>query len=260
MRNSMITKDQGPWAGRCQALPWLPCTGPLPPPPPAAIACPCLKPLMMRFQHWAFRCRSLPEGFRISLSLQRVSQHTMSALPSTFTIDLSLISFVRDVLVRPVGLIIGQYGVHARQRILALNTSIGLCAANHGYCRCKRRFLLTRAMFDRAAHEQALPRSSGAGQVPCMTARHSCLRCREKGNGSSLKVNHRFVCSLSTPSRFRCRRSRAQQTCRAEAATSKDRHPTVRQAKAFAPATIANLGPGFDWMGCAVEVSRPADR
>lgn len=25
-------------------------------------------------------------------------------------------------------------------------------------------------------------------------------------------------------------------------------------AKAFAPATIANLGPGFDWMGCAVEV------
>lgn len=27
-----------------------------------------------------------------------------------------------------------------------------------------------------------------------------------------------------------------------------------RVAKAFAPATIANLGPGFDWMGCAVEV------
>ncbi len=144
--------------------------------------------------------------------------------------------------------------------MLALNTSTGLCAANHGRCRCRKRYLLTRAMFDRAAHEQALPRSSGAGQVPCMTARQSCLRCRGNGNGSSLKVNHRFVCSLSTPSRLQSRRSRAQQTCRAEAATSKDRHPTVRQAKAFAPATIANLGPGFDWMGCAVEVSCPADR
>ena len=41
----------------------------------------------------ALRCRSLPEGFRISLSLQRVSQHTMSALPSNFTIDLSMIAF-----------------------------------------------------------------------------------------------------------------------------------------------------------------------
>lgn len=25
----------------------------------------------------------------------------------------------------------------------------------------------------------------------------------------------------------------------------------------FAPATVANLGPGFDWLGCAVEVDRP---
>jgi len=30
--------------------------------------------------------------------------------------------------------------------------------------------------------------------------------------------------------------------------------PHQKIAKAFAPATIANLGPGFDWMGCAVEV------
>ncbi|DBA91508.1 TPA: hypothetical protein ACH3X1_003132 [Trebouxia sp. C0004] len=29
--------------------------------------------------------------------------------------------------------------------------------------------------------------------------------------------------------------------------------PHQKIAKAFAPATIANLGPGFDWMGCAVE-------
>jgi hypothetical protein len=30
--------------------------------------------------------------------------------------------------------------------------------------------------------------------------------------------------------------------------------PVLQESTAFAPATIANLGPGFDWMGCAVEV------
>ena len=29
--------------------------------------------------------------------------------------------------------------------------------------------------------------------------------------------------------------------------------PTLASATAFAPATIANLGPGFDWLGCAVD-------
>ena len=32
--------------------------------------------------------------------------------------------------------------------------------------------------------------------------------------------------------------------------------PVKQECKAFAPATVANLGPGFDWLGCAVEVSR----
>lgn len=27
----------------------------------------------------------------------------------------------------------------------------------------------------------------------------------------------------------------------------------IKEAAAFAPATVANLGPGFDWLGCAVE-------
>lgn len=30
--------------------------------------------------------------------------------------------------------------------------------------------------------------------------------------------------------------------------------PVQKECTAFAPATVANLGPGFDWMGCAVEV------
>jgi homoserine kinase len=32
--------------------------------------------------------------------------------------------------------------------------------------------------------------------------------------------------------------------------------PVQDEATAFAPATVANLGPGFDWLGCAVEVRR----
>lgn len=31
--------------------------------------------------------------------------------------------------------------------------------------------------------------------------------------------------------------------------------PVKEECVAFAPATVANLGPGFDWLGCAVEVS-----
>jgi homoserine kinase len=30
--------------------------------------------------------------------------------------------------------------------------------------------------------------------------------------------------------------------------------PVKKECNAFAPATVANLGPGFDWLGCAVEV------
>jgi hypothetical protein len=32
--------------------------------------------------------------------------------------------------------------------------------------------------------------------------------------------------------------------------------PVQKEVSAFAPATVANLGPGFDWMGCAVQVRR----
>lgn len=34
--------------------------------------------------------------------------------------------------------------------------------------------------------------------------------------------------------------------------------PVQSEATAFAPATVANLGPGFDWLGCAVEVGDAA--
>lgn len=46
------------------------------------------------------------------------------------------------------------------------------------------------------------------------------------------------------PQRQRCLRAQASAAVQ----------PVKEQVSAFAPATVANLGPGFDWMGCAVEV------
>lgn len=42
--------------------------------------------------------------------------------------------------------------------------------------------------------------------------------------------------------------------CRADGSAQSARQPVAQSSTAFAPATIANLGPGFDWLGCAVEV------
>ncbi|KAF5843025.1 ribosomal protein S5 domain 2-type protein [Dunaliella salina] len=44
----------------------------------------------------------------------------------------------------------------------------------------------------------------------------------------------------------RCRQVHVQ-------ASSASVQPVLKEAAAFAPATVANLGPGYDWMGCAVE-------
>ena len=66
------------------------------------------------------------------------------------------------------------------------------------------------------------------------------------------------------------RKRRKRLDCRAESrgllqtpASSKELQPVAEAATAFAPATVANLGPGFDWLGCAVDVSSstliPAD-
>ena len=53
------------------------------------------------------------------------------------------------------------------------------------------------------------------------------------------------------------RAARVQQVARAQQVAGQGKlyiDPVEREAAAFAPATVANLGPGFDWMGCAVEV------
>ncbi|EFN56255.1 hypothetical protein CHLNCDRAFT_22496 [Chlorella variabilis] len=52
------------------------------------------------------------------------------------------------------------------------------------------------------------------------------------------------------------RGTRVQQVTRAQQVAGQGKvyiDPVEQEAAAFAPATVANLGPGFDWMGCAVE-------
>lgn len=36
--------------------------------------------------------------------------------------------------------------------------------------------------------------------------------------------------------------------------TTKKLEPVTTEVSVFSPATIANLGPGFDWLGCAIKV------
>ena len=59
-------------------------------------------------------------------------------------------------------------------------------------------------------------------------------------------------CSREHAARLRCRASVAQE--QAAPISRGCPEPVLREAVAFAPATVANLGPGFDWLGCAVEV------
>lgn len=58
--------------------------------------------------------------------------------------------------------------------------------------------------------------------------------------------------ALRAPRAHRCVVVRAQQKVAGQGKAYLE--PVEREAAAFAPATVANLGPGFDWMGCAVEV------
>ncbi|PQQ10540.1 homoserine kinase [Prunus yedoensis var. nudiflora] len=58
-------------------------------------------------------------------------------------------------------------------------------------------------------------------------------------SSSSSKPKPLLRCNLSLPSR--------------PSLTSTEPEPVYTSVKAFAPATVANLGPGFDFLGCAVD-------
>nr|DAD29679.1 TPA_asm: hypothetical protein HUJ06_031147 [Nelumbo nucifera] len=57
----------------------------------------------------------------------------------------------------------------------------------------------------------------------------------------------RFESSTSRVLTFRCNNSLASTQLKAEP------EPVLTSVKSFAPATVANLGPGFDFLGCAVD-------
>ncbi len=83
-------------------------------------------------------------------------------------------------------------------------------------------------------------------------AAHVChLPLRSAPKPALLRAGHREARSQAAG--CCCRASLAQE--QAAPASRPGAEPQLREAVAFAPATVANLGPGFDWMGCAVEVS-----
>eukprot|EP00239_Pterosperma_sp_CCMP1384_P007080 CAMPEP_0197844012 /NCGR_PEP_ID=MMETSP1438-20131217/978_1 /TAXON_ID=1461541 /ORGANISM="Pterosperma sp., Strain CCMP1384" /LENGTH=396 /DNA_ID=CAMNT_0043454537 /DNA_START=463 /DNA_END=1653 /DNA_ORIENTATION=+ len=58
----------------------------------------------------------------------------------------------------------------------------------------------------------------------------------------------------SKGSRVVLRKPSLQTKCSvADTASSKSKEPVLEVTSAFSPATVANLGPGFDFLGCAVE-------
>ncbi|KAJ8490293.1 hypothetical protein OPV22_012014 [Ensete ventricosum] len=61
---------------------------------------------------------------------------------------------------------------------------------------------------------------------------------------------HRALPSLTRPRAIRC--SSVSKAPAVTAAATADPSPVFRSVAAFAPATVANLGPGFDFLGCAV--------
>lgn len=66
-------------------------------------------------------------------------------------------------------------------------------------------------------------------------------------------ICHHIITPAARPQpSTRCKRT--QQRARASATQEANIiSPVEKEVSAFAPATIANLGPGFDWLGCAVE-------
>ncbi|GAB4817259.1 hypothetical protein N2152v2_004305 [Parachlorella kessleri] len=59
--------------------------------------------------------------------------------------------------------------------------------------------------------------------------------------------------ALAAPRRLRCSRDVVCNAAPALVGGKTYLEPVEQEVSAFAPATVANLGPGFDWMGCAVE-------
>nr|KYP41074.1 Homoserine kinase [Cajanus cajan] len=60
-----------------------------------------------------------------------------------------------------------------------------------------------------------------------------------------------FLCP--SPASLKGRTARMRIRCSVSVSTRREPEPVATVVKAFAPATVANLGPGFDFLGCAVD-------
>lgn len=88
----------------------------------------------------------------------------------------------------------------------------------------------------------------GVGQRPCLSSPLSCLKQATTPRRDT-RSSTDCICRLKPGTN-----GSARVACQATATGKLYIDPVLQHSSAFAPATIANLGPGFDWMGCAVEV------
>lgn len=78
----------------------------------------------------------------------------------------------------------------------------------------------------------------------------SRMRCSHK---DSQRPFHRHSVLFSSARSAKAGRHLSS-TCRCQPVKEVQVQPCYQTVTAFAPATVANLGPGFDWIGCAVKV------
>lgn len=103
--------------------------------------------------------------------------------------------------------------------------------------------------------------------LPQRGCKPPALEARHGAGQSALLVQHtQLIQRHQAVLRLRDRRQQRRQAARAQRQQTPPQpqaqlrpeggliHPVRQQARAFAPATVANLGVGFDWLGCAVEV------
>ncbi|OAE27122.1 hypothetical protein AXG93_900s1080 [Marchantia polymorpha subsp. ruderalis] len=109
------------------------------------------------------------------------------------------------------------------------------------------------------ANSRAFTKSSFLGHDVRATARVSaaCIQVPRRSTSTST--------STATSESFSIRSERKSQRVKCRAVktaspvpplvqlTTEEPKPVLQYAKAFAPATVANLGPGYDFLGCAVE-------
>lgn len=109
-----------------------------------------------------------------------------------------------------------------------------------------------------AVHASISSKLTSALQRPTCTRTDIGLAAQSWGqiHQLSLASSRRDICQPRSKRRRRSSACTAETRGHLQTPTSPDDlQPVAQHSTAFAPATVANLGPGFDWLGCAVDVS-----